>query len=258
MHKEINEKEINNVYNTTYIFSSAKHLDPRDYPRNQIFRTVPNRTTLVTITNESPIRRKRGGGGTRTSLFCARSRGASPSLGARRCVVLQIPPRASKRSFGSPPPIGRISFLSFFFLTAHAFYFFSRDSKIAGALGSVVPPALPRRGSEPSSDPRSSRRARNDDSLFTRFPHTLGLEHAPPGVVASVWRQSWIKYYFESIARFCPRVLDVTCNDVLPPFPCTAPFKALLSSPCDLETPLEQGGCLVGVESCGKWNRRAR
>lgn len=95
-----------------------------------------------------------------------RSRGASPSLGARRCVVLQIPRRASKRSFArsfrSSPDRFFLSFLSYLYFF---FYFFSRDSTIAGT-GFRCIPSLPLR-SEPS--PLVRRGARGNDLLFTRF-----------------------------------------------------------------------------------------
>lgn len=122
-----------------------------------------------------------------------RSVRATPSLGARRCVVLQIPFRARNT-------LSRDLHISVLPRSVRSsFVFLPRDSKIAGIPG--IPP-LPPSISWSTSSLRSFVAARAIDGfffypLFFFFSRSHGSQHAL-GIVASPWRQSWIKYYFEN------------------------------------------------------------
>lgn len=147
-----------------------------------------------------------------------------------------------------PPPID-FSFLSFLI-----FIFFSSLAILRSqALGSVVPLPSPW-GANPLQS-FVAMRAKTISSLPDHFFTRLGSQHVAGIVVSDLWRQSWIKYYFEKTHRhvFVP-VLDVTCNTLPRPFPWPSRSFPLL--------PLRLGdhawGCLAGEESCAKRNHRAR
>lgn len=144
-----------------YLQFSGEHLDPYNCSRYIFPSRVPVWTTLV-ITNGSLLDRRRGTRG--VSLFCARSRGASPSLGARRCVVLQISSSREQTLVHAVVSFSpdRFSFLSFLIIIL----FFLMISSLAILRSQALwvplfPPSLPLR-----SEPTPLRSSRNDPVLY--------------------------------------------------------------------------------------------
>lgn len=169
----------------------------------------------------------------------ARRLAVSRSASMRRLTNFLVA-RANARSRGRFV-LPRSVFLSFFSYHYFIFFndFFSRDSKIAGTVGSVVSPF-------PSPEERThstSFVAKRSSFIPVAFFIRSDRNTRRREIVASVWRQSWIKYYFEKTSHvfwspFPRRHLQLRP----PPFPSVRPPRSIpLLIPLRLGDPA--GGC---------------